>query len=406
MAIRVGRWDCEHCGHKGVLGPKTKCSKCGAARPEGVRFYLPKDARIVRDPEEIKEAKSGANWDCSFCGSDNEAKRTTCIGCGNPRTAKEERLEIREYGLDEVPRGSEERKGIEEKDKSEERKSTLLDNLDKYKELGTSLDDHLDEVEEVEPIISDDLKEPEKTVKGFSWSRLPLFQRFLIIGIPSFILFVIFLILLFSRNEFEVSIDNFQWQRKILTEEYQEVEKEGWTVPSDGEVIREFEAIHHYEKVPDGYETRTKEVKKKVGTEEYVCGQRDLGNGYFEDTYCSRPIYENVIEEYEVQKYREDPVYRTKYEYTVWRWRSSTTIKTEAYNKRPYWGDVSHFASDPHKRERGRREVYRIITKDEKGKLYKEKISFSRWKRFELGERHIAEKNGFGHYLGIKEKRK
>ena len=56
MAIQVGRWDCQQCGHVGILGPETKCPNCGAMRPKGVRFYLPKDAQVITNEEEIKKA--------------------------------------------------------------------------------------------------------------------------------------------------------------------------------------------------------------------------------------------------------------------------------------------------------------------------------------------------------------
>ena len=47
MAIRVGRWDCFVCGHKGNLGPETHCTNCGSSRPKDVVFYLPDDAKVI-----------------------------------------------------------------------------------------------------------------------------------------------------------------------------------------------------------------------------------------------------------------------------------------------------------------------------------------------------------------------
>ncbi|HEX6041077.1 hypothetical protein, partial [Longimicrobium sp.] len=54
------------------------------------------------------------------------------------------------------------------------------------------------------------------------------------------------------------------------------------------------------------------------GSRTYTCGQRDLGNGYFEDIECSEPVYETRTrtESYQVPEYRteeyEEPAYRTE----------------------------------------------------------------------------------------------
>ncbi|MCB0838989.1 MAG: zinc finger Ran-binding domain-containing family 2 protein, partial [Bacteroidetes bacterium] len=85
MAVRVGRWDCDVCGHIGNYGPHTKCASCGASRPANVKFYLPKDAEIVTDKEQLKEARAGVDWICGHCYSQNKAKDTVCNSCGNPR---------------------------------------------------------------------------------------------------------------------------------------------------------------------------------------------------------------------------------------------------------------------------------------------------------------------------------
>ena len=81
-------------------------------------------------------------------------------------------------------------------------------------------------------------------------------------------------------------------------------------VPTTGETVKP--AVNPFF---DHYETRTRTVKVKEGEERYVSGQRDKGNGYFEDVYSTRPVYEDREEEY-----RDVPVYQTKYLYTVYEW--------------------------------------------------------------------------------------
>ena len=47
--IRIGRWDCDSCGKRGVHGDSYSCDRCGAGHPEDVEFYLTDDAEIVTD---------------------------------------------------------------------------------------------------------------------------------------------------------------------------------------------------------------------------------------------------------------------------------------------------------------------------------------------------------------------
>lgn len=371
MAIKVGRWDCEHCGQQGILGPETKCTNCGSNRPEDVRFYLPKDARYVKDEQKIKEAKAGANWDCSFCGSDNLARATVCSSCGNARTAAEERLEIREYGLGETPDDSEVARGLE----LEDDRASGLKPIHPETEYRKAFNQH---------------KKKKKTNKSFLW-----IGGILLTG------FIILIVLTFIQKEISVEVTKMHWERTIETEQYKEVMEEGWSVPSGGRMTDSYRAVHHTEKVFDGYETRTREVKEQVGTERYVCGQRDLGNGYFEDKYCDRPVYETRTEEYQVQRYREEPVYKTKYRYAIFKWMPAGTIKTSGNDKNPEWGDLSLIENDKNRRERNRTEDYRIKVMDEKGKTHEEKLSFSRWKSLKLGDELPAKRNGLGQYQGI-----
>jgi hypothetical protein len=371
MGVQIGRWDCEHCGQKGILGPETKCTNCGANRPEDVRFYLPKNAQYYKDEKNLKAAKAGANWDCSFCGSDNLATATHCRSCSNPRTATEKRLEVREYGLNDVPEDSEEARGLELKD---------------------------DRARGLKP------EHPETEYrKAFNQSSPPKKTNKTVLWIGGFFLFgfIILMILTFMQKEISVEVTQMHWERTIETEQYKEVTEEGWKVPSGGRVIDSYRAVHHTEKVPDGYETRTREAKRQVGTEEYVCGKRDLGNGYFEDKYCSRPVYETYTEEYQVQRYREEPVYRTKYRYAIFKWVPAANINSSGNDKSPEWGDTDLIDRDKNRRERNRTEVYSIQVQDEKGKTHEEKLSFSRWKTINRGDQLKARRNGLGQYQGI-----
>lgn len=139
-------------------------------------------------------------------------------------------------------------------------------------------------------------------------------------------------------HEIEVQVESFEWERTIRVEENKKIKEEGWSLPQGGELITSFREIHHYEQVLDHYETRTRTQQRATGTEEYVCGKRDLGNGYFEDKYCTRTTYESYEEEYQEPIYRDEPVYQTKYSYWIYRWLISKPIVTTGKNQEPIWG--------------------------------------------------------------------
>ncbi|MBN1252275.1 MAG: hypothetical protein JXR51_11605 [Bacteroidales bacterium] len=128
MAIRIGKWDCEQCGHKGNLGPTTKCEKCGASRPENVKFYLADDAEIVIDENKIKEAYSGADWICSFCKTQNKAVDKICISCGNDREISDgdKSLNEKEYRFDEKIKDLDEQTPINKSKNKKKAKGCLI----------------------------------------------------------------------------------------------------------------------------------------------------------------------------------------------------------------------------------------------------------------------------------------
>jgi ribosomal protein L40E len=98
--IRVGRWDCAVCGHKGNIGYETSCSQCGAPRGKNVKFYLPDESEEVQDERQLAQARAGVDWICDYCGADNKATDTHCRSCGNARTETDINRQTREIRFD------------------------------------------------------------------------------------------------------------------------------------------------------------------------------------------------------------------------------------------------------------------------------------------------------------------
>lgn len=371
MAIRIGRWDCTTCGFKGVKGPESECTNCGADRPKNVKFYLADDSEIVQDPELLKKAKAGPDWRCSFCSENNPADLAICNSCGNPRGEDDKKLEVKEYNLANTPTTG-----------------------DGTKEKKIYSDTPIQEVEKPKAEVVD-------------YSRLGRIKAFgkrhkkkILIGLG---IFTFLIILLLLDKNITVKVVSFDWERTIKVEEYKLVEEEGWSVPSGGTETSSFEAIHHYDQVLDRYETRTKTEQRAVGSEQYACGTRDLGNGYFEDKYCTRTIYESYEVSYEEPIYRKEPVYATKYRYLIYRWKSIAPLKSSGKDKEPHWPNTNHIKLNPtHFREGKRKDIYRVQVLDEENILQNDKVPEKIWNKLSVGDR-LAAKRGlvFGDYRGI-----
>jgi hypothetical protein len=81
-SIRMGWWDCPGCERKRIPGPERSCPSCGKPRDPSVPFYSDEDAPVVTDAAMLERAQAGADWQCPYCGADNQAGNQACIGCG------------------------------------------------------------------------------------------------------------------------------------------------------------------------------------------------------------------------------------------------------------------------------------------------------------------------------------
>jgi hypothetical protein len=356
MAIKVGRWDCEACGYIGNKGPETKCEKCGSPRPKNVKFYLVEESEIVNNQELIREALAGEDWVCSYCHAHNKAGDNKCQSCGSLNRPEEEhsRLQKKLYEMDEVPTNG----------------KTII------------------------PI-----KENKTIPAKNKLKRGCLFSLVIFIALS-----VIFAILVTFKTEIDVRVDSKQWEHAIQLEKYDFVVEEDWELPNKAEKIESFDAIHHYNKVSKGFETKTRNVRVQVGTEEYVSGQRDLGNGYFEDVYSTRPVYENQTESYEIEVFEKVPVYQTKYKYRIQKWTKENPAITHGKNDSLCYADISSIQSSYPIRAIDTINTYTVFIIDHRGDLQEEKIDLTSWKEIKPGANIKAIKSTvFGTYLGLKQ---
>lgn len=351
MAIRVGRWDCFVCGHIGNLGPETHCEKCGASRPKDVKFYLPETEEVIKSRGIEAAAKKGADWVCSYCAGHNKVDEIVCKTCGNDREDVDATLQEKTYTLDEIPvTGSRGIKRVTPK------------------------------------------KEPKGAAGFFKY----------ILGATG--LGGVFYWLFSFSTAVEVPVTQLHWEREVAIETYKEVQEEDWELPSQATNVSQFQAVHHTVKEITGYRTETRSVEKKVGTRKVSCGQKDMGNGYFQEIFCDEPIYETVQEQYEAPVYVERPIYKTKYRYNIFRWVEIEPIKTSGSSNPAKWGeDTPQMKMNPSIYRRGKqKELYKFWIEFKDEQIEHETSSYAFFETLQLGNTITAYKSTiFGTYKGL-----
>lgn len=152
-------------------------------------------------------------------------------------------------------------------------------------------------------------------------------NRYQFVVIPASILLIGWLVwfLFIATSPQQLTVESHSWQRRIEVIDYQPRADSGWSYPGDAYDISSSMRIHHYDHVFSHYETRTRS---------YSCGT----------TQAPRTCTTTD----QVAVYKDVPVYRRYYHFTVNRWRHARWLTTgsESYST-PYWHDLSkeHFDS-------------------------------------------------------------
>lgn len=344
MAIREGAWDCPSCGRKRVRGSAKFCPGCGAPRGEGIQFYLPDAAAEVTDAAALARAQAGPDWICAYCETDNPADADFCTSCG---AAKE---------------GGAPRPVVEHR------------------------------FDQPAPQPAAAPAQPAQKKGGVTPARL--------LGCGCLLVLVVLAFAIFGGGDITVSPSGYQWERTVEVQGIRNVTKEAWEgeVPQGARVISSRREVYRTDQVQTGTETRTRTVTERVqtGTERVKVGTRDLGNGYFEDVYEDRPVYEEVerTERYEQPVYRQVPVYRMRYRFTIDEWQTLREAKASGADLAPYWPETR---LGPGEREGGRRESYTVLFQDPDGGIHEHEVtSEAEFLGFQEGRGFRADTRLFG----------
>jgi len=357
-------WDCSYCHTKGILGHEYFCPNCGRHRSKETKFYLPDVDKVVEEPIDKRP-----DWYCDSCGSYNRAADSKCRSCGAPHTDVtyfdvRGQLETATYPITE--------------------NISAFDGDKDYKK-----DD-------------DGPSQSYKSTVNFAPTQQ---HRNIIPGIAIVIFAILLGIILWPKSKV-ITVNRTDWSRSIQIEQNTLVEENDWSLPADAvELLYTRQEIHHYDHVLDHYETVTEQKSRQVEDGyDITYVYRDLGNGYAEREEHRTPKYrtEYYTETYEKPVYRDEPVYRTKYYYTIWRYKYHHSVTASDYSDitntvEPYWPEYQLVGDQ---REGVRAEKYTITCTDEGKKEKSYTCDYELYSQFIPGNSYKV-KTAFGRITKI-----
>lgn len=370
-----GLWDCKYCGAKAIGGLTKHCPMCGHPQDKGTRFYPGEQKRYLED-DIAKEYGKGADWICPYCDSLNRVHFKYCANCGgnkeeatedyfnrgDSKTETEEVIDLDTCSFEELERALEENE------------------LDEDTSVSEDTEEHIDEEYTDNYNLYNSINEPKKSFKDFiEESRCSLtlgFYILIVIGI---------LATVFWPRVYTGNILHKEWSRDIQIEEYRTLNESGWTVPAGGRVYDQRTEIHHYDKVIDHYETKTKQVPESVldGYDTKVTHHNN-GDGTFTERTTQVPRYKTVYrtETYQDPVYKDVPRYQTKYYYQIDRWVIDRTEKSSGVDNEPYWPEYSLGEKERKGKESGQ---YSLVIGTEK-KEYSYSLNLNEWQSYKKDE--------------------
>ena len=172
-------------------------------------------------------------------------------------------------------------------------------------------------------------------------------------------------------------IASLEWRAIAEIQEWKSCDESGWEVPEGAIVYKEQEEIKSYETV--GYET-------KYRVEEY----RELV-GYYLPTW--RPRYETRTREVSYKEAIKEPVYATKYYYTINRWvHLKNVLLACGYDKDYNYPD---YVCAENERVHNVEYEYWVKFECEESYIY-HTVDRETWESLQVGQEISVEKNQYG----------
>lgn len=350
-------WDCPSCGSKGLLGVDHRhCPNCGAVQEENLRYFPSPNQRVA-----TIRRNQGPDVECSFCGTPCGGADNCCMNCGAPLKGTKQ-VHVRpsipeargETGadaqrdwdkrLDKVRRDLQE---FHSKEARKAREAVRVEDLERAREDERRREEARHRAHAPSPPPpprNPPLDYSELASSGFSYSRSDSTP-----GIVAAILIVSvilgMILLMTCRHEVEVTVEGHTWGRSIQVEKYTKIHDRDWRndLPSDADIDSCNSEIHHYDQIPDGEDCTwvPESCSETPGSCSESCKNVDNGDGSFSvdcTRTCTDPVRTCTPGYNDCHTiYRDEPVWRDKCDYTVYRWKRSHILPTSGHDTNPFW---------------------------------------------------------------------
>lgn len=329
-------WDCPSCNTKNISAlRKMRCPNCGHSKT--TQDFENSRMVEITDDYGLKLAKSGKNWECSYCHSVNLDTAQRCQGCHADRSEEIGGSFRVEDVTDKVKNYTIIGADSTSSHEPQESYSTI------YTEREAPIPKHLPrEMRQTTRRNRDyDREEPKPNFSSTVLSKFsrPSKNQWITIGVIALILIVAGLVYM-TKCSYPGILDSFYWERSVDVQIYKILNDSGWDHPHDAYNITSYSKLHHHEPI---YETRMVSEQESYTVTRYESETTYVNQGNGSTRAVTRQVprhetrYKTVTRPKQV-KVGDKPIYRTYYEYNVNRWVHYHTLYSNGTDKNNiYW---------------------------------------------------------------------
>lgn len=345
-------WYCGTC-KKLNRGRYKECQNCGKPKEREPFVDLPGEGEsvewAVKDPELVKQAKAGSDWECVYCHSHQRRDSGECAQCGARQGASRDQETKWDDGT--VGPGGE---GLTEQEEIEREITKDREDFKREFKWNARVRKRKARIQaKPAPMKPAPKPAPVVAAKRPRWSsRQKKIGAGILLGLS---IIGLILFLLFRTRIVDATVTSTQWTYSVMVERYQIKRDEGFSESRPGDA---FDVMpmgmrhHHYKKVQDGTRQESYTVQEACGTRTIRGSCRTTpvrctsnNNGFkscsggdrvcdpdrTETKYCSRTKYRTV------PKYKDVSVEQMWYAWKVWRWVLNRTVTETGTDLKPFW---------------------------------------------------------------------
>jgi hypothetical protein len=310
------------------------------------------------DLQEDRVAIREGKWKCAYCANINLGRDVACAQCGQPRGKdvtfflEEGAAEVTDQNLAELAQSGADWT-CEFCSTNNRGKDTRCRQCGAERGSSRSLQEKMVNQEGAAPSSA----APPVAARS---RRRPIVVAGVVVAVLA--VFVLVYFLFFSATEKSAVLDRGQWQRSIAVEENKWVQHSDWenAVPRGAVVL-------------DSHREKYGTEKVQTGTERRKTGQRDKGNGFFEDVYENVPVY------------AERDVYKNKVTYKIQEWVVTRTLKNDGeLGTTPEWPAVVLSTVE----REGKRTESAVLSLSLQGKTYRYSVPVSELGTYQSGAKY------------------